>query len=476
MSIKNNEITARNIDFGKWYTNVVQKANLADYSSVKGCMILQPLGFSIWENIQSILDKKFKDLGHQNVAMPLFIPESSLNKESNHIEGFAPEVAWITHGGSKELEERLCIRPTSEVLFGEYYSKKIKSYKDLPMLLNQWCNVVRWEKETRPFLRTREFFWQEGHTVHSTSSEAEKETMDILNVYKDFFQNILAIPVIVGKKTEKEKFAGAEYTLTVEALMYNGVALQSATSHYFGQKFSKAFDIKFANSNNELEYAYQTSWGTTTRTIGGIIMVHGDDNGLILPPKIAPIKVDIINIKNDDNVINISNSIKEKLISNNISCFIDNSDKSAGFKFADSEVKGTPIRIEVGPRDLKEKKITIVRRDNNEKKQIDLNEDLIKIINDLLNEIHNNMYNKALKNLKDKTFEATSLDEMVDIIKTKPGFIKASWCGDISCEEKIKEISGIKTRCIPFDEKLKYENCVCCKKPAKELVYFGIQY
>ena len=367
---QNKEITSRDVDFAKWYTDVVRAAKLASYSNTKGCTVIEPNGYAIWEQMQNILDKKFKETGHTNVYMPLLIPENLLRKESELVEGFAPEVAWVTKGGNKDLEERLCIRPTSETLFSDYYASTITSYRDLPKLYNQWCNVLRWEKETRPFLRSREFLWQEGHTIHETKEEAETETLQMLNIYNDFFHDYLAIPSIVGKKTEKEKFAGAEYTYTVESLMYNGVALQSGTSHYFGQKFSHAYDIKYANRENKLDYPYQTSWGVTTRMIGALIMVHSDDYGLVLPPRIAPKKVAIIPITNDLDVLSLANDYLDKLTAEGITAYIDNSDKSAGYKFADAEVNGIPVRVEIGKRDLENNIITLVRRDTREKMQV----------------------------------------------------------------------------------------------------------
>ncbi|MDD5980257.1 MAG: proline--tRNA ligase, partial [bacterium] len=427
---------------------------------------------AIWENMQQVLDKKFKETGHKNVSMPMLIPENLLKKESDLIKGFAPEVAWVTEGGSKKLDERMCIRPTSETLFSDYYSTIVKSYRDLPIKYNQWCNVLRWEKETRPFLRSREFLWQEGHTIHETKEEAENETRMILDIYKNFFEEYLAIPVITGRKTEKEKFAGAEYTLTIESLMYNGIALQSGTSHYFGQKFSKAYDIKFLNRENKYEYVYQTSWGVTTRMIGALIMVHGDDNGLILPPKIAPIQVVVIPIGNaKDKAYEIYNKLK----CSGIRVEIDESEKTPGYKFAEAEVNGIPLRVEVGERDLKENKITLSRRDNYEKIKVDINDDILEVVNNLLKNIQKYLFEKAKKRRDDLTFVAHNLSEVEKIINTQPGFIKAMWCGDTCCEEKMKEIKGIKSRCIIDDEKID-DCCVVCGKPAKELVIWGIQY
>lgn len=473
--MKNNKITGRDVDFAKWYNDVVESARLARYSNVKGCIIFEPNGCALWESIKENMDKLFKETGHKNIMMPMFIPENLLRKEGELVNGFAPEVAWVTIGGSKPLEEKLAVRPTSETLFSDYFHEVVKSYRDLPLKLNQWCSVVRWEKETRPFLRSREFFWQEGHTVHATSEEAEKETRDMLNIYIKFFTEYLAVPVVSGKKTEKEKFAGAEYTLTIEALMHNGVCLQSGTSHYFGQKFSEAYDIKFLNKDNKQEYAYQTSWGTSNRMIGAVIMVHGDDYGLVLPPKIAPIKVDIIPIGNDILTSSEIEIIKSKLSENNITFKVDDSDKTPGFKFAESEVNGTPIRIEIGKRDLEDKKVTLVRRDTREKISVDINE-VIDKVKFLLTDIQDNLYNKALERMNALTFEASTMSEMESIIKEHPGFIKADWCGRSECEAKLKDKTSIKSRCILENEKLITGKCAICGKPAKELVIWGIQY
>lgn len=471
----NKLITSRDKDFAKWYTDIVKVAHLADYSSVKGCIVIEPNGYAIWEKMQEILDKEFKRLGHVNCQMPLLIPENLLKKETDLVEGFAPEVAWVTKGGEKSLEENLCIRPTSETLFCDYYKTHIKSHRDLPKLYNQWCNVLRWEKETRPFLRSREFLWQEGHTIHTTEEEAKEETDRMMGVYHWFHNEILAIPSIRGRKTEKEKFAGAEYTLTNEALMYNGVALQAGTSHYFGQKFSKAYDVKFTNKDNKEEYAYQTSWGTATRMIGALIMVHSDDYGLVLPPKIAPRQVAIIPIGGGEEVENKVEEIENILTEANISAYIDNSNKSPGFKFADTEVNGIPLRIEVGKRDLQDKKIIIARRDTREKIVFDSNCDVVNVVNELLEKMQKDMYNKALKRRDELTFTAHNLEDIEKILSTQPGFIKAMWCGNLSCEEKIKEIRGCKSRCIIEEEPID-DKCVVCGKQAKELVIWGIQY
>lgn len=474
--MKNEKITERDKDFAKWYTDVVKAARLATYSSVKGCIIFEPNGYALWEEIQKTLDKMFKETGHQNVYMPLLIPKSLLEKEGELVEGFAPEVAWVSKGGEKELEEPLCIRPTSETLFSDYYHEVVKSYRDLPLKYNQWCSVLRWEKETRPFLRSREFLWQEGHTVHETSKEAEEETKRMLGIYEKLFKDYLAIPVITGRKTEKEKFAGAEYTLTVEALMYNGVALQSGTSHYFGDKFAKAYGITFKDRNNKDSYCYQTSWGVTTRMIGALIMVHSDDFGLVLPPKIAPIKVAIIKIGDSDKVNNKIEEIVANLKRKGITYIVDDSEKSPGFKFAEAEVKGIPVRIEVGERDLNNDKLVLARRDTREKITYDANTNIVECVSNLLDTIQKNMYDKALERREKLTFEAHNLDDVKKIMDTQPGFVKAMWCGDEACELKMKEIKGTKSRCILENEKKIDDKCVVCGKEAKHLVVWGIQY
>ena len=474
--MKNEKITERDKDFAKWYTDVVKAARLATYSSVKGCIIFEPNGYALWEEIQKTLDKMFKETGHQNVYMPLLIPKSLLEKEGELVEGFAPEVAWVSKGGEKELEESLCIRPTSETLFSDYYHEVVKSYRDLPLKYNQWCSVLRWEKETRPFLRSREFLWQEGHTVHETSKEAEEETKRMLGIYEKLFKDYLAIPVITGRKTEKEKFAGAEYTLTVEALMYNGVALQSGTSHYFGDKFAKAYGITFKDRNNKDSYCYQTSWGVTTRMIGALIMVHSDDFGLVLPPKIAPIKVAIIKIGDSDKVNNKIEEIVANLKEEGITYIVDDSEKSPGFKFAEAEVKGIPVRIEVGERDLNNDKLVLARRDTREKITYDANTNIVECVSNLLDTIQKNMYDKALERREKLTFEAHNLDDVKKIMDTQPGFVKAMWCGDEACELKMKEIKGTKSRCILENEKKIDDKCVVCGKDAKHLVVWGIQY
>ena len=474
--MNNNSITKRDEDFAKWYTDVVRAAKLADYTSVKGCIAIEPNGYAIWEKIQSIMDKKFKELGHVNVQMPLLIPENLFNQEKELIEGFAPELVWVTEVGDKKLDERFAIRSTSETVFCDYYKKHITSYKDLPKLYNQWCNVFRYEKETRPFLRSREFLWQEGHTVHATAEDAERETKQMMDVYKWFNHEILAIPSITGKKTEKEKFAGAEYTLTNEDLMYNGVCLQDGTSHYFGQKFSEAYDVKFTNKENKDEYAYYTTWGKTTRMIAAIIMVHADDYGLVLPPRIAPKQVVIIPIGNDPKVDELANKYKEELLKNDITAYIDDSEKSPGFKFAEAEVNGIPIRIEVGKRDLENNKVTFVRRDTREKIEKTLDVNVVEFTKELLETIQKDMYNRALERQNKLTFEAHNLEDMEKILNTQPGFIHAMWCGDEACETRIKEIKGCKSRCIVEDGEKIDDKCVCCGKEAKHHVIWGIQY
>ncbi len=469
------EITSMDQDFAKWFTDIVKKAELVDYSSVRGCMILRPYGYAIWENIQKDLDARFKKTGHENVYMPMFIPETLLQKEKDHVAGFAPEVAWVTHGGSEKLTERLCVRPTSETLFCEHYANIIESYRDLPKLYNQWCSVVRWEKTTRPFLRSLEFLWQEGHTMHETKEEAEFETEQMLNVYSDFCKQFLAIPVLKGKKTDKEKFAGAVSTYTIEAMMHDGKALQSGTSHYFGDGFARAFDISFTGRDNKQAYPHQTSWGVSTRLIGAIIMTHGDDNGLVLPPYVAPTQVAIIPIAmHKEGVIQKANDLKLSL-DNDFRCIIDSSDNSPGWKFSQYEMKGVPIRLEIGPKDIGKNQCVLVRRDTNEKIITSL-ENVSQVITELLTEIHNNLYEKALKNQIEHTYNAVDFDEFSKIAEQKPGFIKAMWCGELECEDKIKEVCGVSSRCMPFDQQSLSDKCVCCGKPAKSLVYWGKAY
>ena len=469
------EITSMDEDFAKWYTDVVKKAELCEYTSVKGCMVIRPYGYAIWENIQHIMDSMFKATGHENVCMPMFIPESLLEKEKDHVEGFAPEVAWVTHGGSEKLEERLCVRPTSETLFCEHYANIVHSYRDLPKLYNQWVSVVRWEKTTRPFLRTREFLWQEGHTIHATAEEAQEETIRMLNVYAEFCEKYLAMPVVKGVKTAKERFAGAEDTYTIEALMHDGKALQSGTSHYFGDGFAKAFDIQFTGKDNKLHHPFQTSWGTTTRLIGAIIMTHGDDNGLVLPPAVAPIQLVIIPIaSHKEGVLDKANELKNKLAS---VCRVklDDSDNSAGWKFSEYEMKGVPLRLEIGPKDIENNRCVVVRRDNGEKIFVSLDE-LEAKIPELLEAVRDGLYQKAIDRRAAMTFTARDYAELKDIADNKPGFIKAMWCGDRECEDKLKDELGITSRCIPFEQEHLSDTCVCCGKPAKHMLYWGNAY
>ena len=470
------EITAMDEDFAKWYTDIVKKADLIDYSSVKGCMIIRPYGYAIWENIQKILDAKFKESGVENVYMPMFIPESLLKKEKDHVEGFAPEVAWVTHGGEERLAERLCVRPTSETLFCEHYANIIKSYRDLPKVYNQWCSVVRWEKTTRPFLRSREFLWQEGHTMHRTAEEAEERTIQMLNVYADFFEKDLGIPVIKGQKTDKEKFAGAEATYTVEALMHDGKALQGGTSHNFGNGFAKAFDIQFLDSDNQLKYAYETSWGVSTRIIGGIIMTHGDDSGLVLPPSVAPIQVVVIPVQqHKEGVIDKANEIADILKSAGYRVKVDASEQSPGWKFSEYEMKGVPLRVEIGPRDIAENKCVIVRRDNREKSFVSL-DNLNEAVAEGLKNLQQAIYEKALANRENRTFTAETLDELKKIASENNGYIRAMWCGDLECEMKLKEEADVTSRCMPFGMEPIGDKCVCCGREAKKLVYWGKAY
>ena len=469
------EITSMNVDFTQWYTDVIKKADLVDYSSVRGCMIIRPYGYAIWENIQKHLDKRFKDTGHENVYMPMFIPESLLQKEKDHVEGFAPEVAWVTHGGSEQLTERLCVRPTSETLFCDHYANIIQSYRDLPKLYNQWCSVVRWEKTTRPFLRTLEFLWQEGHTAHATAEDAQEETIKMLNVYEEFCENALAIPVIKGQKTEKEKFAGANATYTIESLMHDGKALQSGTSHNFGDGFAKAFGIQYTDSSNQLQHVHQTSWGISTRIIGAIIMVHGDDSGLVLPPEVAPVQVMIIPIsQHKEGVLEKANELKSKLLSK-VRVKIDDSDKSPGWKFSEHEMKGIPIRLEVGPKDIEKNQVVLVRRDTREKMFVSM-DDLETTVVKLLGDIQSGLLEKARSMREKKTYKAVDMSEFTKIIDETPGFIKAMWCGEQACEDTIKEKTAATARCIPFIQEQIADKCVCCGGKAKQMVYWGKAY
>jgi len=469
------EITSMEEDFAQWYTDVVKKAELVEYSSVRGCMILRPYGYAIWENIQRLLDAEFKKTGVENVYMPMFIPESLLQKEKDHVEGFAPEVAWVTHGGNEPLQERLCVRPTSETLFCEFYSNIIQSYRDLPKLYNQWCSVVRWEKTTRPFLRSMEFLWQEGHTAHATEEEAKERTIQMLNVYADFCENVLAIPMIKGKKSEKEKFAGAKETYTIEAMMHDGKALQSGTSHNFGDGFARAFDIQYTDKNNQLQYVHQTSWGMSTRIIGAIIMVHGDNSGLVLPPKIAPIQIMIIPInQKKDGVLEKAYELRDRL-GKTFKVKVDDSDKSPGWKFSEQEMRGIPVRIEIGPKDLQENRAVIVRRDTREKILVPLDEIEGKVA-EVLDKMQSDMLERARKHRDAHTYIARNMEEFESIINEKPGFIKAMWCMDEACENEIKERTGATSRCMPFEQEHIDDVCVCCGKPAKAMVYWGKAY
>ncbi len=468
-------ITSINEDFAQWYTDICKKAELVDYSSVKGCVILRPYGYAIWENIQKIMDSKFKETGHQNVAMPMFIPESLLQKEKDHVEGFAPEVAWVTHGGNEQLEERLCVRPTSETLFCDHWSHVCQSYRDLPMLYNQWCSVVRWEKTTRPFLRSREFWWQEGHTIHETAQQAVEETERMLNVYADVCENYLMIPVLKGKKTNSEKFAGAESTYTIEAMMHDGKALQSGTSHYFGDGFCRAFDVTFTGRDNTLQYPHETSWGTSTRLIGAIIMTHGDDNGLILPPAIAPYQVAIVPImQKKAGVLEKANELKEKL-SKDFRVVLDDSDQSPGWKYSQWEMKGVPLRVEIGPRDIENNQCVIVRRDNREKYVVALSELETKCA-EIMKMLEDNIFEIAAKNRQARTDVCKTWQEIEETSKQKTGYIKTMWCKSDECEKKMKDELGLSSRCMPLDQENISDVCPICGKKAETMVVWGKAY
>ena len=470
------EITSMDVDFAQWYTDVVKKAELTDYTSVKGCMVIKPAGYAIWENIQKELDRRFKETGVENVYLPMFIPESLLQKEKDHVEGFAPEVAWVTHGGAEALQERMCVRPTSETLFCDFYAKEIQSYRDLPKVYNQWCSVVRWEKTTRPFLRSREFLWQEGHTAHATAEEAEERTQQMLNVYADFCEEVLAIPVIRGRKTDKEKFAGAEATYTIESLMHDGKALQSGTSHNFGDGFAKAFGIQYTAKDNTLQYVHQTSWGMTTRMIGAIIMVHGDNSGLVLPPRIAPTQVMVIPIaQHKEGVLDKAYEIKSELLKAGFTVKVDDSDKSPGWKFSEQEMKGIPVRIEIGPKDIEANQAVIVRRDTREKIVVSLDKLSAKLA-EVLDTMQKDMLERARAHRDAHTYDALTYEEFVKTINEKPGFVRAMWCGDQACEDKIKEDTTATARCMPFKQEKLSDVCVCCGNPAKAMVYWGKAY
>ena len=475
-------ITSMDEDFAQWYTDIVKKAELIEYTSVKGCMVIRPYAYAIWENIQHILDGMFKATGHENVCMPMFIPESLLQKEKDHVEGFAPEVAWVTMGGSEKLEDRLCVRPTSETLFCEHYANIVHSYRDLPKLYNQWVSVVRWEKTTRPFLRSREFLWQEGHTIHATAQEAIEETERMLNVYADFCEHSLAMPVIKGRKTESDKFAGAVATYAIEALMHDGKALQAGTSHYFGDGFAKAFDLEYTDKENKRVNPHQTSWGVTTRLIGAIIMTHGDNSGLVLPPAVAPIQAVIVPIaQHKEGVLEKANQLAEALKAQGIRVKLDDSDNSPGWKFAEYEMKGVPVRIEIGPKDIEQGQCIVATRYNGEKQPVALDEaygTLVQTVQQLLDKtIPEGMFAKALENRTNRTYDCTSLEEITRALKEKgDGFIMAMWCGDEACEDKVKEVTGVGSRCIPMEQRHIADTCVCCGKPAKHMVCWGKAY
>jgi len=468
-------ITPMEEDFAQWYTDIVKKAELMDYTSVRGCMVIEPYGYAIWENIHDILDRRFKELGHQNVSMPLFIPESLLQKEKDHVEGFAPEVAWVTQGGNEPLQERLCVRPTSETLFCDHYARIIHSWRDLPKLYNQWCSVVRWEKTTRPFLRSVEFHWQEGHTMHETAEEAKAETERMLRVYAELCENQLAIPVIKGRKTDKEKFAGAEMTYTIEAMMHDGKALQSGTSHYFGDGFARAFDITFQGRDNSICHPYQTSWGLSTRIIGGIIMTHGDNDGLILPPAVAPIQVIIVPVaQHKPGVLEKARELEQRL-KKTFRVKVDDSDQSPGWKFAQYEMKGVPLRLEIGPKDMEKDQCVLVRRSDRRKTFVPLG-GLEQAVAEQLEAVRSGLFQKALERRESMTYSVRTLDEFREAADSKPGFIKAMWCGDPACEEKLKDVAGVSSRCIPFEQEQIADTCVCCGKKAKAMVYWGKAY
>ncbi len=468
-------------DFSEWYTEVVLKSGLADYAPIKGCMILREHSYAIWERIQDVFNKKIRESGHKNVYFPMFIPESFLKKEAEHFAGFVPEVAWVTEGGSSPLEEKLAIRPTSETIIYATYAKWIRSWRDLPIKLNQWCNIVRWEtKATKPFLRTREFLWQEGHTAHATKEDADKEVMDILNDYKAIMEKYLAIPVLVGVKTEKEKFAGALYTTTLEAMMPDGKALQMGTSHNLGQNFAKVFDIKFIGEDEKEHYVWQTSWGISTRIIGALVMVHGDDRGLVAPPKVAPVQVVIVPIPykgaDANAILAKAKEILEKLKEKSINVVLDDREEyTPGWKFNEWELKGVPVRIEIGPRDLKKKQITMARRDTYQKTTAEMHE-AVQATEKLLEEIQNNLYTKAKTALEERTATVHNCDEFKKTLKEKGGFIKAAWCGSSKCEEKIKEETGATIRLKPFGKEEPIANCVYCGGKAVEMVYFARSY
>ena len=470
------QITDMELDFAQWYTDVCKKAELIDYSSIKGMFIYRPYGYAIWENIQKTMDQMFKETGHENLMMPMLIPESLLQKEKDHVEGFAPECAWVTMGGGEELEERYCIRPTSETIFCEHFKNVIQSHRDLPKLYNQWCSVLRWEKTSRPFLRHREFLWQEGHTMHATEEEARTETMQMLEVYARFFEDVLAMPVIRGRKTDKEKFNGAEETYTVECMMHDGKALQSGTSHYFGDGFAKAFDITFTGKDNTLHNPHQTSWGTSTRMIGGIIMTHGDNNGLVLPPRIAPIQVIVLPIaQHKEGVLEAAAALRDRLQAAGLRVKMDDSDQSPGWKFAQYEMKGVPLRVEIGPKDMEKDQCCIARRDTGEKIFVPLAE-LEETAKRLLDEIHDNMYQKALRNREENTVEIATVDEARAAESDRSRFLRSKWCGSLECELAMKEKAGVSSRCMPLEQSGTVGKCPVCGKECSTDIYWGVAY
>ena len=470
------QITDMEVDFAKWFTDVCKKAELIDYSSIKGMFILRPYGYAIWENFQKILDEKFKETGHENVYLPMLIPESLLQKEKDHVEGFAPECAWVTVGGSEKLEDRCAIRPTSETLFCEHYANIIHSWRDLPKLYNQWCSVLRWEKTSRPFLRHREFLWQEGHTMHATAEEAREETMQMLNIYADFMENVLAMPVIKGRKTDKEKFAGAEATYTIEAMMKDHKALQSGTSHYFGDKFSRAYDVTFTGRDNKLQYPFQTSWGSTTRLIGACIMTHSDNNGLVLPPAIAPIQVVVVPVaQHKPGVLDAAAALRDRLTALELRVKMDDSEQSPGWKYAQYEMKGVPLRVEIGPKDMEKQQCCIARRDTGEKVFVPLTE-LEATVQALLKEVHDNLYAMAEKNLEDNTFDFTTWEEVKEMAQGKGGFARTKWCGSLECELAMKEKAGVSSRCMPLKQSGTVGKCPVCGKECATDIYWGVAY
>ena len=470
------QITDMDVDFAQWYTDVCKKAELIDYSSIKGMFIYRPYGYAIWENFQRILDGMFKETGHENVYLPMLIPESLLQKEKDHVEGFAPECAWVTYGGSEKLDERMCIRPTSETLFCEHYKNVIHSHRDLPKLYNQWTSVLRWEKTSRPFLRHREFLWQEGHTMHATAQEAVQETERMLNIYADFCENYLAMPVVKGRKTEKEKFSGAEATYAVECMMHDKKALQAGTSHYFGDGFARAFDITFAGKDNLPHHPFQTSWGVSTRLIGGVIMTHGDNSGLVLPPKVAPVQVIVIPVaQHKEGVVEANEAVADRLKKAGFRVKMDASDNSPGWKFAEYEMKGVPLRLELGPKDMEKNQCVLVRRDSGEKAFVSLDA-LEETVKTMLDSIHDGLYARAQQNLEANTYACASLEEVKEKMARRGGFAKTMWCGGLECELRMKEEAGVSSRCIPFEQERLGDVCACCGKSAKHMVYWGVAY